>query len=697
MTRLILTFLLLQLLISCHHNEKSDSIITQENNEPIQVKNEGSRQIHLDFHNSEFLEDIGARFDKEQFVNALKNANVNSINVFAKCHHGWCYYNTEIGERHPNLNFDLLKAQIDACKEAGIRVQAYFTIGWSVKDAQEHPEWRLLDKEGKTSIHDRVANLGPDDPLPTVTWELLSPEGKYLELIHKQTEELMSNYDLDGMWFDIVPIWPPNYNESSKADMKTKGIDIQDDQAVNEYHVKKMEYFMETSNEIVKRYNPDASIFYNWSTHMRIENTFTFQTYRHNTKLDLEDLPTTWEGYDIFPLRAKYFSNTNMPITGMSGKFHTYWGEFGGYKYPEALKFEAASMVAMGANVNFGDQLHPSGLMDEWTYSNLKPAFDYVAEIETYGIGGHHVSDLGVWMSFRGKSDEGMAKMLLENQMNFVVANNYPDIHSLKVIILSSDTKLNQEDIIRLQKYIEQGGNLITSGKSGLAGDGTFIFDVGLNYIGDAQYDVDYTFAGNKVNKNVIGAPFLNYIPAIRTEVIEGTEILARIYEPYFSRTKRHYTSHQNTPYRNDPATHPAITRKSNVIFIAHELDKIYYENGSRIHRELFINVLNEVYEEPMLKVEMPSAGRVNLLHFPERRQFVIHLLYGTPHQRGRAQVIEDLVPLFNIPIKFTQGMPIRNAFEIPSNKHVEFQQNRLGIELNIPKLEMHTAIVLEY
>ena len=59
-----------------------------------------SRQIHLDFHCSEKINDIGCNFDKSIFQNVLTNANVNSINLFAKCHHSWSYYPTLIGNMH---------------------------------------------------------------------------------------------------------------------------------------------------------------------------------------------------------------------------------------------------------------------------------------------------------------------------------------------------------------------------------------------------------------------------------------------------------------------------------------------------------------------------------------------------------------------------------------------------------------------
>ena len=54
-------------------------------------------QTHLDFHTSPDVDGIGSRFSKENFQKALTLGNLDSITVFAKCHHSMCYYPTEIG------------------------------------------------------------------------------------------------------------------------------------------------------------------------------------------------------------------------------------------------------------------------------------------------------------------------------------------------------------------------------------------------------------------------------------------------------------------------------------------------------------------------------------------------------------------------------------------------------------------------
>ena len=86
-----------------------------------------SRQIHLDFHTSEHIPDVGRKFDKNQFQEALKVGRVNWINIFAKCHHSWSYYPTNVGQVHPTMvaNLDLLGQQIEACHEIGVRAPIY--------------------------------------------------------------------------------------------------------------------------------------------------------------------------------------------------------------------------------------------------------------------------------------------------------------------------------------------------------------------------------------------------------------------------------------------------------------------------------------------------------------------------------------------------------------------------------------------
>jgi hypothetical protein len=105
------------------------------------------RQIHLDFHTSEFIESVGSNFDPDEFAETLVKANVNSITCFARCHHGWLYFDTKAfpERKHSHLQKELIPRQIQACHQRGIRVPIYLTVQWDHYTAPRHPEWVAQD------------------------------------------------------------------------------------------------------------------------------------------------------------------------------------------------------------------------------------------------------------------------------------------------------------------------------------------------------------------------------------------------------------------------------------------------------------------------------------------------------------------------------------------------------------------------
>ena len=107
------------------------------------------RQIHLDFHTSEHIHGVGDSFDPDDFAQTLKDAHVNSINLFARCHHGMLYYDSRFPNKHPHCQIDLLRQQIEACKAVGIKTPIYVTAGWDEFVARNHPEWLERTKDGR--------------------------------------------------------------------------------------------------------------------------------------------------------------------------------------------------------------------------------------------------------------------------------------------------------------------------------------------------------------------------------------------------------------------------------------------------------------------------------------------------------------------------------------------------------------------
>ena len=238
--------------------------------------------------------------------------------------------------------------------------------------------------------------------------------------------------------------------------MRADGVNIEDREAVIGNFARQYRDHMKAVRELVAKYHPKATVFFNGTPKTSRPWNFKYKLYEFNTHQDLEDLPTTWGGYDKLPLHAKLHLGLGWPITAMSGKFHKAWGEFGGFKHPDALRYEAASMIAFGAACNFGDQMHPSGEMDLETYRLIGEAFEYTEKIEEYGLPGIPVSKLGLWFTNVNAADEGVVKMLLDIHYDFVIARE-DNLDQLDVVVVPSARSLSPQQAVRLNEFVRQG------------------------------------------------------------------------------------------------------------------------------------------------------------------------------------------------------------------------------------------------
>ena len=330
------------------------------------------RQVHLDFHTSPHIPSIGAKFDKKQWQDTLKKAHVDSITCFSSCHHGWSYHPTQVGKMHPGLNFNLLRAQMDACHEINVNVPIYLTGGVNNLAAEEHPEWREITAEGK--LAGWVSS--PLEP----GFRKLCFNTPYLDYLCRMIEEAVHLFpDANGVFIDIIS-QSPCCCKWCMEDMAKEGYDPLNPEDRKQFSRRTLLKYYQRTTAAARSLDPDMPVFHN-SGNVTAGNRDILPYFSH---LELESLPTGGWGYDHYPMSAAYCRKLDLDFLGMTGKFHTTWGEFGGFKHPNALRYECAAMLAQGSKCSIGDQLHPSGNLDESTYELIGAAYSEVEQKEPW-------------------------------------------------------------------------------------------------------------------------------------------------------------------------------------------------------------------------------------------------------------------------------------------------------------------------
>jgi hypothetical protein len=662
------------------------------------------RQIHLDFHTSERIPGIGSRFDTRDFAKTLSEANVDSVTVFSKCHHGWSYHPTEVGKQHPNLDFDLLRAQIDALHGAGINAPVYLSAGWDELAAREHPGWRVVTPEGKL-IRQRGEPLGPG-------WAFLDFNSPYLDYLCRQVEEAMQLFgDGDGIFIDIC-FALVSASTWAQAKMEKEGLDwTNPDDRIKFTEATQIMFFDRVSGA-VRKHDPKMPLFFNFG-HVRRGRRDILKYFTH---LEIESLPTAFWGYEHFPVSARYAETLGVPFLGMTGKFHHLWGEVGGYKKPEALLYECGAMIAQGAACSVGDHLHPTGAIDKTTYRTIAAAYAHVRDCEPWAVGSENVAEIGVLSteaaarpSLAGipghhvDADEGAVRVLLEGRFTFDVLDLESDLAKYRLVILPDAVTVGPKLKTRINAYVKNGGRVLLTGKSGIDAEKGFVFDVGAKWQGPSPYsEGDYLLPAEALRASFVDDPLFMYEVAERIKVKGGTS-LGDVYDPYFDRTAKHFSGHVNTPSQPDPSGYDAGSEKGGFVYLAHPIFTAYKRIGAVAMLEIAERLIERALgTRRLIETSLPRAGRATLRRQPKEKREVLHLLHATPALRGNirgdnVQPIQDLVTLNEIAVSVAADGKVRSVKLAPSGDALAFTQKTGRVSFTVPKLTGHQVVEIAY
>lgn len=652
------------------------------------------RQVHLDFHTSEAIDHIGSRFEKKQFQEMLLLGHVDSITVFSKCHHGWAYHPSQANQMHPGLSFDLLGAIIEAAHEIDVKTPVYLSAGLDEQLAVRHPEWWIRPRYGG---HEDLFRPG---------YHQLCMNTPYLDTLLAQIDEVVQNYDADGIFLDIVGV-RECYCASCVATVRGEGGDPRDIRVMRPLWERTYANYTRRVKETVHARRPGLPIFHNGG-HIRRGRRDLAQM---NTHLELESLPTGGWGYDHFPLSARYVQPLGMPFLGMTGKFHTSWGEFGGYKHPNALRYETALSLAHGAACSIGDQLHPLGAMDEATYALIGKAYQEVEAKEQWCLNTVNVADVALLSveaagahtaeggqdTFTGQSDAGAVRMLLEGNVLFDVVDLESDFNAYRVLILPDHVRIGAALQPKLDAFLAQGGRVLATGESGLrAAEDAFAVDLGARDAGINPYKPDY-FRPLHPLPSLGEAAFVFYGQGRKIELTESGTELGRRENPYFNRDAFTFCSHQHTPNSGEYGG-PGMVESRNGIYIAWNLFEDYAVKGSLAAKETALFALNRLLPQPTLRSSLPAQGSVTLQKQAGLSRYVQHTLYAAPVKRGDGiEIIEDLLPVYDVSMELRIPEKVHAVYLAPQMTPLDFEQQGERVAYTIPELECHQMIVLDY
>ncbi len=395
------------------------------------------RTIHLDFHTGPDVPDVGKEFNSEQFAQTFKEAHVDSVTLFALCHHGHLYYDTDHPARHPGLDYklNLLEEQVEALHKVGIRAPIYLSVQCNEFAANQHPDWIALTPELKqVKMGNSAFNPG---------WQILDMSSPYQDYLADILATVLERFaPVDGIFLDMC--WDqPSCSKWAIRGMEKNGYDprkkVDRDRYAREVVHQYMKRYRDMVEEAQKGHKP-AGIWFNSRPKTNLDQEKKF--LRH---IEIEALPTGGWGYAYFPYVARFVRPLDLPTLSHTGRFFKSWGDNSSLKPEMALKYECCQILSQGMTNGVGDLLHPRGVADKSVYNLIGNVYSHIEACEPYVDGGDILSQIGVIVDpdlgdRPGPSGLGITRALQQLRQQFDIIPPASDINGYELIIIPETT-----------------------------------------------------------------------------------------------------------------------------------------------------------------------------------------------------------------------------------------------------------------
>ena len=165
-----------------------------------------------------------------------------------------------------------------------------------------------------------------------------------------------------------------------------------------------------------------------------------------------------------------------------------------------------------------------------------------------------------------------------------------------------------------------------------------------------------------------------------------------------------------------NPAVIVTSYGKGKVIYLAGQLDRLFYRIGHPDYEQLLLNCLAIVGGTPTVTISAPTTVETTFYEQPGHHRVVIHLLNHTCDQlfpapglggvgglygsfsRGVFRPVGDIIPVHNIDVSLLNpnGKNVQGVYSMTTSEELPVQVIEKEFNFSVPILEEYEAVVVQ-
>jgi hypothetical protein len=656
------------------------------------------------------LPEIEGSMDRDAYVKSMIDASANAVlfntggivaNYQTKLPYHW---------KNPNIGTsDLVAELISKFHEKGIKYIARFDFSkLDSSIAAKKPEWLFVGSNGEHQVFNGLVSACING-------------GYYQEYAFEILKEAITNYKLDGIFFNMMGYTGPDYagrnygicqcENCKKRFLEYSGLKLpktSSDPGYREYR----EFQRVTSEELytritnyIRQLNPNLVIYnYNatgtsWiasesgaSMSPGVDNIYhatnnvkrTLGSYKDRTPLNL-----------IMGFQAIGYRN----IVSSPNLLRTWWLE-------NMLHGAPVSLVVVGTLVNYEDRVF---------FPIVNELFAFHKTNEKLFTNVQAVNNVAL-VSGSPQEYQGMMKLLSEEHIMYdvilpeMLGNDRTPrkLGDYDLIILDDVVNMNDALITLLDNYVQNGGNLLVTGATSTNnGDGTPMNKIRLKSLGvEPDYEVfpqaQSTFLKvSEADKKALGEDgfkdftlMMMYSRFLKCKLREGAKGYMRLLpSTRFGPAEKTYYSESDIT--NFPGTIAFKYGKGNTVFIPWLIGTEYNNKGNYAQRELFLGSLRNLLNvESRIETDAPAV--IEMTHLANLNG-AFEWIGMINHSGFLGTSVREPVTIHNTSLRFKPLKAVKEIRLLRSGIILNYTQNNGWIDCTIPKVGDFEMILCLY
>jgi hypothetical protein len=435
-----------------------------------------------------------ADYDPAQAINAAVDAGAKGLMIYFQAHTGLCYWPTANGEQHRAFRGrDLVAESLDAARDAGVPVCAYYSVNFNNWAYLKHPDWRL---------EPIAAGVIGGGLLQRPRYGLCClNNADYREFVNCQIHEIVTNYAIDTLFCDMV-WWMslcgcPCCHERYRAETGQSIPQVIDwlDPEWCRFQAARERWITELAVDLrhrARQARPELEVYHNFA--LGLTNWTRGVSFESATGHDFLG-GDFYGGLEEQLVISRLMLNLSekRPVEFMT-TVASNLAQHEQLKSSDTLQIQNLAATTMGSAYMMIAAVDPRGTINPAMFERCRSAFARSRVYEPF-LGGEPVEDIAVYFSSASKmsfSDNG--KPLSEAPTD--TSMNYPHFNSVRgacralqrahlpfgvitrkqigelgrytAVVLPNALRLDEEEVEAFRHYVAEGGRLYASCYSSL-------------------------------------------------------------------------------------------------------------------------------------------------------------------------------------------------------------------------------------